>query len=125
MNTNEFDIPLLSRGAWRGFCVLLLGGMVQPFVEMASRPLGFWWLAIVAIAAFAFAAGSAVKPGRSQHRFQGAVAALASYFLVVPLVVLGTHVVDMIQMSCTTALAAVVGAAVSVFRSGIHPVGER
>lgn len=115
--TDELDIAMVVRGAWRGFCVLLLGGVVQPLVIMENRTLGFWWLVLVATVAFGFAAFSAVRPAvPTQYRMQGAVAAVASYVLVLPLVFMGSHTFDMIQISCTTALAIVLGAIVGLFR---------
>jgi hypothetical protein len=125
MTADELDIVLVTRGAWRGFCVLLIGGTLQPLVIIANRPLGFWWLALVAAAAFAFAAYSAVRPRLSQHRLQGAVAAIASYVLVLPLVVLGSHTFDVVQIFCTTALAVVVGATVGFFRMRGTPLRGR
>ena len=44
---------LVVAGASRGFTVLLIGGVVQPWVGMLLPPLGYVWLALVAIAAFA------------------------------------------------------------------------
>jgi hypothetical protein len=126
MTADELDITLVTRGAWRGFCVLLLGGMVQPLVIMASHPLGFWWLALVAAAAFGYASFSAVRPHlATQHRLQGAIAAIASYLLVLPLVVMGSHTFDVVQVFCTTTLAVVIGAVVGLLRMRGTPLRGR
>ncbi|CAM3382081.1 hypothetical protein NODU109028_14520 [Nocardioides dubius] len=107
------DWVFVVRGASRGLTVLLIGGAVQPWVGVLSRPLGFIWLALVAVLAFALAA----RPHRGSA---GSVrdcmtAAVASYLLVLPLVVsaAGTLAVD--QAFFTSLTAVVVGAFMGAF----------
>lgn len=107
--TDRVDWNHVPRGASTGFTVLVIGGLVQPLVSLALPPLGVVWLIVVAVAAFAIAGrriGDASSPP-----LHGAVAALASYFLVVPLVYLATRSVDLQQIVLTSAVALVVGAA--------------
>lgn len=105
------DWPGLARGASTGLTILVLGGLSAP---LASRVpvIGPPWLIITAVVAFAVAAwriGDALTPA-----VHGATAALVSYLLVLPLVVLGTGGLDVAQLGLTTVTALVVGGLVGV-----------
>lgn len=96
------------KAASRGFTVLALGAVVQPWVGHLLPPLGYVWLVVVAVASFvtaAWTAGSTLHPVR-----QGVVGALGAYALMVPLVHLATGSLDPVQVAGTTVTAVVVGA---------------
>lgn len=109
------NIIFVVAGASRGFTVLLLGGVVQPWVGAIYAPLGYVWLVLVALAAFAFAArprtvGDAEpSPHRSERAFTGAAAALGSYVLVLPLVLYGAGELPVVQALGTSLTAVIVG----------------
>lgn len=109
---------LTVAGASRGFTVLLLGGVVQPWVATLVPPLGYVWLAVVAVAAFAVAAipraarGVRPSPQRFDRAMVGTWAALGSYALVLPLVLSVADGVPVVQIACTTLLAVTVGSLV-------------
>lgn len=109
---------LVVAGASRGFTVLLLGGAVQPWVSTLLPPLGYVWLLVVAVAAFTWAAWPRtvrlVAPSevRLDRVTVGVAAALGSYALVLPLVLSAAHGVPWVQVACTAATAAAVGALV-------------
>lgn len=110
------DGPAAIRGASRGFTVLLLGGIVQPWVGTLLPPLGFVWLALVAVAAFAVAALAA---GGVESAWTTAVAAaIGSYLLVLPLVV-SAGALDPAQLAGTLLAAVATGASTPVAARGI------
>lgn len=123
MMRGELDGPALVRGGSRGFTVLLLGGVVQPWVTKVLPVLGYWWLALVAVIAFGVAATGAVRGASASrlHPTQGALAALGSYLLVVPVVLHVAGFVPWGQVVSTAALGLVVGAACQAALSGRHP----
>lgn len=97
--------PHVAKGASRGFTVLVAGGVATPL--MSQIPLiGVAWLIIVAVAAFGLA-GAVARAGQ-QPAVHGALAALGSYLLVLPLVALssGLHIQ---QLLLTSATALVIG----------------
>lgn len=112
------SLPLIVRGASRGFTVLLVGGIVQPWVGVLLPPLGYFWLALVAVLAFGWAAwprsggGMDASPVRADRVVVGVASALFSYALVVPLVLSAAGRVPWDQVGFTTATACVVGAVV-------------
>lgn len=113
----SLEMPLVVRGASRGFTVLLLGGAVQPWVAAASPAVGYWWLAVVAVSAFMFAARSALPPTAARGAWtNGPVAALASYLLVLPLVLSAAGAFPVQQMLFTAVTAVLVGSAVARVR---------
>jgi hypothetical protein len=113
MSAREFDGAALVRAASRGFTILLLGGVVQPWIIKLQPFVGSWWLVIVSLAAFAVAGGGAVSAAQVPrlHWGQGAMAALSSYLLVVPLVLHVSPGFPWIQLGCTAGTAVVVGLA--------------
>lgn len=96
----------IVKGASRGFTVLLLGGAVQPLVGTALPAVGYPWLALIAVAAFAWSASIATRGGAPAAH--GVFAALGAYALVLPVVVMG-GALDLMQVGYTTALALIVG----------------
>lgn len=123
MMRGELDGSSLVRAASRGFTILLLGGVVQPWVIRAVPLLGYWWLVIVAVVAFSAAAtravrGSSVAP---LHPAQGALAALGSYLLIVPVVLHVSGLVPWGQIASTAAMALIVGVVCQVVLQGRHP----
>lgn len=105
-------------GATRGFSVLLLGGAVQPWIGTLLPALGYIWLVLVAVAAFAWAARprtvSGTPPGaaRADRITVGVAAALGSYALVLPLVLSAAGEIPWSQLVFTSTTALVVGALV-------------
>lgn len=98
-------------GGTRAFTVLLLGGAVQPLVGTAQPQLGYVWLLLVALGAFAVAGWSAA-PGGPGQVLRGATAALLGYSLVVPVVAMA-GAFNLLQAAITTLLALAVGSAVA------------
>lgn len=98
----------LVRGASRGFTILALGGAVQPWIGTVSSSLGYYWLLIVAAAAFALAARA--TSGTTSPIRHGAIAALSSYLLVLPLVFMAAGTLPIDQVAYTSATALGIGA---------------
>ena len=98
----------MIRGAFRGFGVLVIGGLAQPLVGMLLEPLGYVWLPLVAVVAFCWSAKIAAAKAQSPVP-TGAIAALGSYLLAVPLVLMATSSLDPIQALLTSVTAVVVG----------------
>lgn len=113
----RIDWPQAVRGASTGFTVLVIGGLAGPL--MAAVPvLGRPWLLVVAAVAFAVAAwrtGDALSPA-----LHGATAAVVSFLLVFPLLLLvGSRLgFDQLALYSGTAIgmAIVTGAAVGAAR---------
>lgn len=110
----------IVKGASRGFTVLLLGGVVQPWVGTLLPPLGFVWLALVAVAGFLVAARTpdlAPYPARFDRAVVGAGAAFGSYALVLPLVTSASAgPLPWVQLVCTSLTAILVGSAGATLR---------
>ncbi|KRC54173.1 MULTISPECIES: hypothetical protein [unclassified Nocardioides] len=110
--------PLVVGGASRGFSVLLIGGVVQPWVGQLLPALGYVWLLLVALAAFAWAARPRAVSGaqppalRLDRAVVGTAAALGSYALVLPLVLSVADAVPWTQLLLTSLTALTVGALV-------------
>lgn len=101
------DAPTAARGASRGFTILLLGGLSVPLVASVVPALGSVWLTMSAVVAFAAAAwnsGSSRRPAP-----QGAVNAIGSYLLVLPLVLMASFEPSVLQMAATAVVGVVVG----------------
>lgn len=114
----------LIRGASRGFSVLAIGAAVQPLVGVISAPVGYVWLVIVAVAAFAVAAWNAHET--TAPHIQGAASAIAAYALMLPLVLMGAGTLPWDQALFTTATAIGVGTATAFIRTrtrGAQPKG--
>jgi hypothetical protein len=100
----------LMRGAFRGFGVLVIGGLAQPLASLAYAPLGYVWLPLVAVIAFVWAAAIACPPSPNPLP-TGVLAALGAYLLAVPLVLMASGSIDLLQVALTSATAASTGAA--------------
>ncbi|GAB3354778.1 MULTISPECIES: hypothetical protein [Amycolatopsis] len=111
---DRIDAPVAVRGASTGFSVLLIGGLAQPLAVTWVPLLGYAWLPLIAVVAFFVASrriGKASLPAA-----HGAVAALCSYLLALPMSLLVPAGRDPLQIGLTAATAVVVGAAVGFFR---------
>ncbi|WP_020662099.1 hypothetical protein [Amycolatopsis benzoatilytica] len=111
---DRIDAPVAVRGASAGFSVLLIGGLAQPLAMAWVPLLGYAWLPLVAVAAFFVASkriGTASSPAT-----HGAVAALCSYLLALPVSLLVPAGRDPLQIGLTAATAVVVGTAVGFLR---------
>lgn len=100
------DVTRCINGASTGFSVLVLGGLLSALVVHLAPVVGYVWLPLTAVVAFATAAarpGKAIKP--SLH---GAISALSAYLLVLPLVILAGSG-NTLQIVLTTLCALVVG----------------
>ena len=108
--------------------MLLLGGIVQPWAAEAFPPLGFVWLALVAVAAFAWAGwprGAVQLKARFDRAAIGCAAALCSYLLVLPLVLSAAGSVPWSQLAFTCMTAVAVGALVGAGAPGPERSGNR
>jgi hypothetical protein len=112
------DSTAAVRGASHGFTVLLVGGIVQPWVGFLLPPVGFVWLALVALAAFLVAALGA--GGAAATSPTAVVAALGAYGLVLPLVA-AAGALDVTQVGGTIAIAVAIGALTPL---GLRAVGR-
>ena len=110
------DVPNAVRGASTGFSVLIIGGLVAPMVGLASSVVATGWLTGVAVVAFAIAARRSRLAGAPAAH--GAVAALFSYVLVLPLLLPFEQGRDPLQILLTTVTALVVGAGVGSLSAG-------
>lgn len=108
------DVTAVTGGAFRGFWVLLVGGLLQPFSLALPEAFALLWLPMVALAAFVAAAW--VATGTQGPPGQGPAAALASYLMVLPLVVIGTGQLPVLQFAGTAVLAVLTGVLVSLVR---------
>lgn len=111
-STLGLDVVVVVRGASRGFTVLLLGGVVQPWIGTLVPPLGAVWLTLVAVTAFTWAAwprGAGWLRPRLDRGLHGVAAALGSYLLVLPLVLSAAGFIPWIQVAFTAASAVVSG----------------
>ncbi|MCR1785741.1 hypothetical protein KVF89_24605 [Nocardioides carbamazepini] len=105
--TGRIDVPGAVRGASTGFSVLILGGLVAPFLTLASTAAAAGWLAAVAVVAFAVAARHSRLAG--SPGLHGAVAALIAYALVLPLILPFEQGREPLQIALTVLTALVVG----------------
>ena len=104
--SDRVDWVSLVRGASLAFSVLVVGGLSAP---LGSRVpvIGPAWLLVTAVLAFVLAGyriGDALDP-----RVHGAGAAVVGYLLVLPLVVLGTGSLDVLQVALTLLTAVLMG----------------
>lgn len=106
---DRVDWVLVVRGASTGFTVLVISGLASPIVSNLNQAVGLVWLVLGALAASVVAAWrtrTADSPVLS-----GAVAALISYTLVVPLIYLSERRLDFRVILLFAAVALLVGAA--------------
>ncbi|KRB76088.1 hypothetical protein ASE01_13740 [Nocardioides sp. Root190] len=121
MSTRALGYAAVIRGAFRGFGVLLVGGLVHPAVMQLAEPLGYVWLLLVALVAFGAAAVAATPPGTPVSAWrQAPAAAVGSYFLIVPLVRAGAGELPLVQLLLTTVTAVLVGVAVGLARTSFE-----
>jgi len=106
---DEIDSATVVRGSSAGFTVLVLGGLIAPIAAAKAPAIGSFALVLTAVAGFATAA--ARQRGGPRPIVQGTLAAFGAYFLVLPLVVMGNHGLNILQVACTAATAVIVGAA--------------
>lgn len=117
MSNRALGYAAVIRGAFRGFGVLLVGGLVHPAVAQLLEPLGYAWLLLVALLAFGVAAVAATPRGTPVTAWrQAPVAAVGSYFLILPLVRAGAGELPLVQLGLTTVTAVLVGVAVGLAR---------
>lgn len=96
----------------------MIGGLVAPIVAVKAPLLATVWLTAVAVAAFVVAAW---RPHRaSSPAIHGCVAALASYALVLPLILPFRQGRDPWQIGLTTLTAIVVGASACMIGTAIR-----
>lgn len=110
----------IMRGAFRGFGVLLVGGLVEPAADRLLGAAAPGWLPLVSVVAFAAAAIRATPPGTPPDSWrQAPLAAIASYVLILPLVQAGAGTIPLVQLGLTTVTAVLVGAFTGLVR--IYP----
>jgi hypothetical protein len=106
------------RGAFRGFGVLLVGGLFEPVPDRLLGVAAVAWLPLVAVAAFAVAGLTAMPAGTPAAAWRNApVAAVLSYGLILPLVQMGAGRIPVVQLVTTTVTALLVGAVVGLVRA--------
>lgn len=105
--TGRIDVPGAVRGASTGFSILILGGLLAPFLTLVSGPVAAGWLALVAVVAFAVAARHSKRAG--SPGLHGVVAALIAYALVLPLILPFEQGRNPGQIGLTVLTAVVVG----------------
>lgn len=96
-----------GRGVWRGFAVLVIGALLQPIAAAVAPVVGTNFLLITALIAFAivgFGVGDTKSP-----ILHGAVTAVGSYLLMLPLVFLASAPVRPQQVLATTGVAVAAG----------------
>lgn len=112
LDWSSLDSVAVVRGASTAFSVLVLGGLLHPVLIQVAYPLAYVWLPLVAVVAFAVAGIRAAAT--TWPPLGGALSALCSYLLVIPLVLMASVGVTLGQMLGTSAVAVVVGAAAAV-----------
>jgi hypothetical protein len=121
MSTRALGYPDVVRGTFRGFAVLFVGGIVQPLISQLFEPLGYVWLLVVALTAFGVAAVAATPKGTPASEWrQGPIAAVGSYFLILPLVLAGAGELPVLQLLLTTTVAVLAGVAVGLARTNFY-----
>lgn len=121
---SELDLPCIVRGAWRGFVVLLLGGLAAPLLQRIVPVVGYFSLTLVAVVAFTLAACGVGRRGHPVRH--GVYAAVGAYALVLPIVLLTPAGRDLVQISLTAALAVAIGAGTGFLagRTGSETTGS-
>lgn len=108
----------VMRGGFRGFGVLLVGGLVEPAADRLLGVVAVGWLPLVAVVAFTAAGIVATPAGTPPGSWrQAPVAAIMSYALILPLVQAGAGSVPLVQLGLTTLTAVLVGAVVGLVRT--------
>jgi hypothetical protein len=105
----RIDRGFLARGASAGFTALFLGGWLAPIVTGYIPALGASWLVLVGLVGFALAGrqiGVAASPA-----VHGAAAAVLSFLLMIPAILIADHGVGLTQLVLPIPGAAAVGAA--------------
>ena len=107
--------PEIVRGASRGFTVFLIGGAIQPLVSLVAAPVGYVWVPLVALAAFALSAWTVTSVAGATLA-HAVTSALGGYLLVVPVVVLMTGTLTLSQVASTSVAALLVSGLVCLVR---------
>lgn len=105
---DRIDWVLVVRGASTGFTVLVISGLANPIVSNVNQVAGLVELVLGALGASVVAAWRARTA--DSPVLSGAVAALISYTLVVPLIYLSERRLDYRVILLFAAVALVVGA---------------
>lgn len=112
LNSNRLDAAAMSRGAFRGFLLLLLGTMVFPIAVREFPSLGPWWVTAVTISGFAVAA---LHQGKARSPvLQGIAAAVFADALTLPLLLLSPTAREPLPLLITAATAVGVGVLVGI-----------
>lgn len=118
MSDGALGSAAVLRGAFRGFGVLLVGGLVEPVPARFLGVVAVGWLPLVAVVAFAVAGIVATPPGTPAGSWrQAPVAAVVSYALILPLVQIGAGRIPIVQLGLTTTTAVLVGVLVGLVRT--------
>jgi hypothetical protein len=110
-------------GTFRGFVILVFGGLIQPLASLVWSPLGYVWLVLVAVVAFGSAGWIAAGATGAGPR-SGPFAAVGGYMLALPLVVMSGAGLPALQLFLTSTTACVVGfvaASARIRTAGIEP----
>ncbi|AIJ21929.1 hypothetical protein [Amycolatopsis methanolica] len=117
------DTKAFGRGVWRGFVILVIGALLQPIAAAVAPLAGASFLLITAAVAFAFAG---FRTGDTNHPiFQGAVTAVGSYGLVLPLVFIVSLSVEPPQVVATTVIAVAAGGLAGLTGHVVRARGKR
>lgn len=115
LSWEAIDPVAVVRGASTAFTLLVLGGLAAPIAGAIASPLAVVWLPLVAVVAFAVAGCRAASS--PWPPLGGAAAALSSYLLILPLVLLNDSGRDPAQIGATAGTALAVGALAAAVRT--------
>lgn len=116
------DIGALTQGAWAGFSVLVLGGLAQPIIAAYVEDLSI--IAVVLTAGSGFVVGGWRIGNTDRPMVQGAIAAMASYLLLLPVLFLLSFGPKGVEVGGTLAIAAVIGAVTGYCRARYRSDGK-
>jgi hypothetical protein len=121
---DSIDPVAAVRGISTGFSVLLIASLMAPI--LANRVPVVGGLALVLAAVVGFAAAASRQGNSPAPALQGDTAAVGSYLLVLPLVVMVSRRWDVEQIGVTLLTAVVVGGLVGPLAAGrAHAAGRR
>ncbi|MET8249144.1 hypothetical protein ABZV31_35125 [Streptomyces sp. NPDC005202] len=118
---DKFDPVAAVRGAWRGFVVLLIGGLFAPAAVGFVPVVGPFWLVLTAVAAFVVAAWE--QGASADFRWYGLISAVCAYLLILPLVLLQPDGHSPVQIVSTLAVAVLVSACTGFARGRLSRSG--
>lgn len=113
----------LARGASTGFTVLFIGGWLFPAAHRVSPAIGVTFLVVVGVIGFGAAGARCGRTGFPA--LHGVIAALLSYALMVPVVLIAYRQMFPGQLGWAIGCAIVVGAAAGHLSARRHPDGAR